>query len=85
MIRGTSNPHATTPPAKFSDASRGPIMYPTPKYAGLIAGAWNVVTPPTLTTGAVLVRPSRNMLLPICPMCTTKDLLALNSWNAPSR
>src|SRR5579885_3895913 len=60
MRSGTSKPHASTPPAKFSAANRGPMMYPTPKYAGLTAGEVNVVIPPVVRTGALAPRPSRN-------------------------
>src|SRR3990172_8866882 len=42
---GTNRPHASKPPAKFSDASLGPIMYPTPMYAGLTPGVERTIPP----------------------------------------
>src|ERR1035438_8877113 len=53
---GTSSPQANTPPAKFKAPSRGPIIYPTPRYAGLMAGAENVVMAPAGTEGAPRMR-----------------------------
>src|SRR5208337_3387604 len=58
-ISGTNSPQAITPPAKFSDASRGPMIYPTPRYAGLTAGADMVVTAPALSFGDVALGPRR--------------------------
>src|SRR5581483_6000921 len=84
-ISGTSRPQATTPPAKFSDASRGPMMYPTPRYAGLIAGADHVVAAPAASFGAVELRPMRTKLLPNWPTFTMKSRLGVNRLNCPSR
>src|ERR1035441_5282941 len=55
---GTSNPQAKTPPAKFSAPSRGPMISPTPRYAGLMAGAENVVMAPACTVGDPAARVS---------------------------
>src|SRR3954453_12519567 len=55
---GTRSPQARTPPAKFKAARRGPMMYPTPRYAGLMSGQLKVVAPPVMvvaTFGLVLV------------------------------
>src|SRR5215472_17923924 len=86
VSRGTSSPQASTPPAKFRAASRGPMMYPTPRYAGLTSGAVNRVAPPVMvdaTFGLVLVRSIS--LLPRSLIFTANVLLGLKTLIAPSR
>jgi hypothetical protein len=73
--RGTRKPHASRPPAKFSAARRGPMMYPTPIYAGRTAGAEIDVTPPTLTGCEYPLVTRLTAVFPIWPMFTRKELL----------
>src|ERR1035441_9539968 len=61
---GTSSPQAKTPPAKFSAPRVGPMMYPTPRYAGLMAGAENVVMAPAGTVGEPGARTNSTLLGP---------------------
>ena len=44
-MSGARSPHARTPPLKFNAAKRGPIIYPTPIYAGLTSGERNKILP----------------------------------------
>src|ERR1039458_3121463 len=73
---GTSSPQAKTPPAKFSAPRVGPIMYPTPRYAGLMAGAENVGMAPACTVGEPGARTNLTMLGPRFPTCSRQSLLA---------
>jgi hypothetical protein len=82
---GTSSPQAKTPPAKFSAPRVGPIMYPTPRYAGLMAGAENVVMAPACTVGEPAARVSLTMLFPSWPTFTRKSRLAANRLSAPRK
>ena len=45
MIMGTIKPQAKSPPLKFNAPSFGPMIYPTPMYAGLTPGELSIIPP----------------------------------------
>ena len=44
-MAGARSPQASTPPLKLIAASFGPMMYPTPRKAGLISGPRSSIDP----------------------------------------